>query len=188
MGAHVAPHGQAATSFLRCQVCTALLSSTDKHRAVGVCDDCSGRPEARRFLEPKAAAAKPAAAPGTPAAPMKVAPAPFTAAEKSLIAATGAHLPADELLKILNDRLVADRGSDVVLHTLEQLRQEVGSHRAGGTDAGWGAQRRRLARARRDGVLDLITAQVIDDFATCFQLTTTQVTHLREAIASAQEE
>lgn len=168
-------------SFLRCQVCTSLLSPADKHRAAGVCDDCLGRPEARKYLQPKAPAVATGPKPvGTPP--------PFTAAEASLIAATGGHLPAADLLKLLNDRLVADRGAGVVLHTLEQLRSHVESARSTSADGGWGGQRRQLARARKAGVLPQITQQVIDDFAIVFQLSAAQVTHLREAIASAQGE
>lgn len=180
----MAPAASSPTSFLRCQVCTSLLSAEDRNRSLGVCDDCTGRPEARKYLQPKVPPAK-AAAPG----PKPVGtPPPFTAAEASLIAATGGHLPATDLLKLLNDRLAADRGPGVVPHTLEQLRAQVDSARAPSADAGWGGQRRQLARARKSGVVQRITPHVIDDFAIVFQLSAAQVTHLREAIASAQVE
>lgn len=178
----MAPAMAAAASFLRCQLCGVLLNEVNgDNKATGRCRDHLNTP-----LPGKATSTKPSAS--TSPATGTAAPPAFTIAEHSLIGSIGAHLPASELLKLLNDRLVADRGPGVALHTLEQLQRQVQSVRATHTDGGWSAQRRILAKARASGVLPLLTPQVIDDFAIVFRLGAAQVTHLRDVVASATED
>ena len=171
----MAAPAQTPTTFLRCRLCQVLLKGGGDDAERGFCKTHIDDPRAIAML------AKPSrqATPGEPP--------PFTPAERSLIRHTGVHLPAADLLKILNDRLVADRGLSVVRHTLEQLHAEVAAATATAADTGWGGLRRRLARARKDGVLEQLTPQVIDDFAVVFQLTAAQVTYLRDAVASAKD-
>jgi hypothetical protein len=167
----------AAETFLRCQLCTVLLNEKNgDNKQTGRCRD---------HLHTSAPTKKPAAPASTTGA---AAPPPFSAAEVSLIATIGVHLPATELLKLLNDRRVADRGPGVALVTLEHLQRQVQTLRSTSADGGWSAQRRFLAKARASGVLQLLTPQVIDDFAIVFRLSAAQVTHLRDVVASATEE
>src|SRR3546814_3860897 len=51
----------------------------------------------------------------------------FTMGEKSLIQKVHGYMPAEQLLAILNDRLIADQGLGVVTYTMDQLRAELAS-------------------------------------------------------------
>lgn len=115
-------------------------------------------------------------------------PRPFTAADKSLIRKVHGYMPAQQLLDVLNDRLVFDVGADAIKHTMEQLYAEIGESDAapaGGHD--WSSLRKLLAKARRAGVLDAVNRQVIDDFAVVFSLTSAQVLRLQDVLLRANE-
>ncbi len=51
---------------------------------------------------------------------------PFTVAEKGLIKKVHGFMPPQQLLEILNERLVCDIGQDAVLYSMEQLHAEIG--------------------------------------------------------------
>jgi hypothetical protein len=112
----------------------------------------------------------------------------FTPAEKALIRKVHGYMPAQQLLDILNERLACDLGPDEPLHTMEQLYAEIGAAEgvpAGGHD--WSSLRKLVANARRDGVLDAVTRQVIDDFAVVFSLSSGQVLRLHDVLLRAKE-
>lgn len=131
------------------------------------------------------------AAPGFPAFAKTVATTarPFTAADNGLIKKMHGFMPAQQLLDILNERLVCDLGPDATLYTMDQLYAEIGDHVAvpvGGHD--WPSLRKLLAKAERDGVLGLIDEQTINDFAVVFSLNSKQVMVLKDIILQAKEE
>lgn len=112
----------------------------------------------------------------------------FTAAEKGLIRKVHGFMPAKQLLDILNERLVSDLGPDAVPYTMGQLYGEIGD--ASGAPAGghdWPSLRKLLAKAERDGVLNAIDEQTIDDFAVVFSLNSKQVMVLKDIILQAKE-
>ena len=114
----------------------------------------------------------------------KLPPRDFTPAEKSLIAKVGRHLPAQQLLGVLNERLRSDLGSDATLYTMDQLTVVLGKAapvvETGERD--WTSLRKLLALARRDGVLGLINETVINDFAVVFRLSAKQVLTLKDIL------
>ena len=115
-------------------------------------------------------------------------PRAFTPAEKALIGKVHGYMPAQQLLEILNERLLGDLGPDEVQHTMEQLYAEIGTVEAspvGGHD--WSSLRKLVAKAGRDGVLDAVTRQVIDDFAVVFSLSSGQVLRLHDVLLRAKE-
>lgn len=173
--------------YTRCQLCSVILG-LDDDTGRGLCVDCQQRPEARR-LGPDGRPNTPRAATPTPAAPTKPIDQAraFTPAEKSLIKHMHHVLSPVDLLKILNDRLQADLGAGVVLYTLEQLHTETSTLQQSERATDWASLRQVLAVARRCGVLEQITPQVIDDFAVVFQLSSAQVMNLRDVIRSAKE-
>lgn len=116
-------------------------------------------------------------------------PRAFTDAEKSLIRKVHGYMPAQQLLELLNERLVAHWGKDETRHTMEQLFAEIGeadAAPAGGHD--WSSLRKVLAKAKRAGVLDAVNREVIDDFAIVFSLTTGQVLRLQDVLLRSREE
>ncbi|MEY2161396.1 hypothetical protein [Rhodanobacter sp. FW106-PBR-LB-2-11] len=117
-------------------------------------------------------------------------PRPFTMADKALVRRMGNMLPAPLLLELLNDRLVADLGPDAPRYTEAMLSDAVreisgGQAAAGGSD--WASLRRVLAKARRDGLLQRLTTEIVEDFAVVFSLSPAQALRLRETILSAQD-
>lgn len=114
----------------------------------------------------------------------------FTAAEKGLIRKVHGFMPPQQLLDILNERLVCDLGSTAVPYTMEQLFTEIGSSGAGTSATGhdWPSLRKLLAKAERDGVLATINEQVINDFAVVFSLNQKQVLVLKDIVLQAKEE
>lgn len=157
----------------RCRLCTCRLhegSNDDLDRAL--CGDCINRPEARRLghTAPRAGGAR-----------------SFTPTDKSLIKSVSGYMPARQLLKVLNERLAADLGPDAQPYTMEQLHAEIGSTAAPANAGDWAGLRKLLATARREGVLDLVTAQVIDDFAVVFSLSSAQVLLLKDVVLAARE-
>jgi len=114
---------------------------------------------------------------------------PFTAAERSLIKRVHGYMLPQQLLDILNERLVCDLGPDAERYNMEQLYAEIGdipvAVTAGGHD--WPGLRKLLARASQAGVLDGITEQVINDFAVVFSLNDKQVLVLKDIILPRKE-
>ena len=116
-----------------------------------------------------------------------VKPRDFNLSEKSLIKRLHGDIPAEQLLAILNERLIADLGDSASPHSMEQLHAEIGGVIAalppGGHD--WASLRKLLTLARRDGTLDIINEQVIDDFAVIFSLSTKQLMQLKDILLQA---
>lgn len=183
--AQAPPIAMAARDALhRCRVCSIVLG-LDDDRANRLCLDCATRPEGKRLLAGAKVAAKPIAA--APAAAARPQPRPFTAADKSLIKNMAPYTPELELLRILNDRMHADLGTDAPPYTLEQLQAELATVQQEARAGDWASVRETLQVARRCGVLAEITPQIIDDFAVVFQLSSAQQMHLRDVIRSAKE-
>ena len=114
----------------------------------------------------------------------------FTVAEKGLIWKVHGFMPAQQLLDILNERLVLDLGPDAVPYPMEQLYAEIGDT-TGATPVGghdWPSLRKLIAKAERAGVLDDIDEYVINDFAVVFSLNQKQVLILKDIILHAKEE
>ncbi|HZR37567.1 MAG TPA: hypothetical protein VFA75_19505 [Nevskia sp.] len=138
-------------------------------------------------LHQHTAAPAPATLPA--AAEARSGPRTFGTAERSLVRRLHTLLPAQSLLDVLNDRLVADQGERVPRYTMEQLHAEL---RAVAVPvegpADWAGLRRLLAKARTDGTLARITAGLIDDFAVLFQLSPAQVMRAKDVLLSARDE
>lgn len=112
---------------------------------------------------------------------------PFTAAEKALIKKVHGYMPAAQLLEVLNDRLEADMPS-AEPYTMDQLHAEIGDAAGDGDDTqDWTSLRKLVANARKDGLLDRITRQVIDDFAVVYQLSAGQVLRLQDVLLRAKD-
>src|SRR3546814_20134403 len=93
--------------------------------------------------------------------------------EKSLIQKVHGYMPAEQLLAILNDRLIADQGLGVVTYTMDQLRAELASLEKperldDGAELDWPALRKLIAAARTSGTLGQGSEEVINDLAVVF--------------------
>lgn len=145
--------------------------------------DAAAKPGARATNLRSVAASAPAGANGTSSRE-------FTAADKALIRKVHGYMSPLQLLGILNERLTADLGGNVTLYTIEQLRAEIAAVSsavpASGND--WASLRKVLAKARRDGVLALISEEVINDFAVVYSLTQKQVLTLKDILLKQNEE
>jgi hypothetical protein len=134
------------------------------------------------------AAAPPSAPPADPKRASRPLARKFTEADKEMIRKLSSLVPAQKLLEILNDRLVADLGSNVVRHTLQDLQAELGAD--GAVTAGghnWPELRQVLERSRRAGTLAKVTTQVIDDYAVIFSLSPKQVLVLKDILLADGE-
>lgn len=165
---------------LRCQLCANAMSSKDgDDLELGACARCvATRPakveELRRRAGSKAGAT---AGPGQE----------FNEAEKALITRLGGLTPLPKLLQLINDRRQADRPGCTPF-TLQQLQDEHDRITGRPKDSGWVVMRRLLQDARKTGVLQKVTAEVIDDFAIVYQLTRGQVLHLKDVLLGDGEE
>lgn len=172
----------AAAAAVRCALCECKLD-TPLSIDAGLCRSCVKRPEAARLSRD---ASGRAIRPARPAAPQLVPkPRSFSPAEKSLIKSVHGYMPALDLLRILNERLGADR-PDAAPWTIEQLQTELQDQMTPVPEADWTQLRQLLAQARRLGLLEHITPQVLEDFSVVFSLTPAAAMHLRDVIASAQ--
>lgn len=175
-------------------VAIACLRPTQRY---GVCEDCAERAEVRRLGPLAPGAAAPArcrlcgcrmANAGAFAPPAE--PRPFTMADKALIRRMANMLPTHLLLELLNDRLMADLGPDAPRYTeamlSDALRESSGGTAGVGGGSDWASLRRVLAKARRDGLLQRLTTEIVEDFAVVFSLSPAQALRLRETILSAQ--
>lgn len=153
-----------------CRLCGCRLNgASSRSMRTGLCAECRERPEALRLGD--------APAEGDAARQ-------FTIAEKSMIAKMHRFLPADELLRLLNERLSFDLGPDASSYTMVMLRKEIETLDAPSANDGsdWSALRKRLAIARKSGVLDAIDRQTIDDFAVVYSLNSAQVLRLKDIL------
>src|SRR3546814_19420416 len=98
-------------------------------------------------------------------------------------------MPHAQLLAILNERLMCDLGPDAAQYTLDQLSAQIGdpiqAAPAGGHD--WGSLRKMLGKASRDGLLDLIYEQVINDFVVVYSLNAKKVFNLKDIFLKSKE-
>lgn len=117
-------------------------------------------------------------------------PRPFGPADKALIKRLHGFMPAPQLLDVLNERLLADRGPEEAKHTMEQLFAEIGETAvetpADGHD--WSSLRKLLAGARKKGLLEQVTPQLIDDFAVVYSLSPGQVLRLQDVLLRAKDD
>jgi hypothetical protein len=172
---HLPSPAQPSPSHFKCLLCGCNIGTDpDADRTLGVCGTCKSRPEARQLKAGSGTAAKRG----------------FTEAEKSLIRKTHGYIPAQQLLGILNERLRNDLGPNATPYTVEQLHAEItnitGSTANNGN--GWAGLRKLLAHARTTGTLDLISAQIIADFAVVFMLTPNHVIRLKDVLLSREED
>lgn len=162
---------------VKCRLCGVTLDPDgevdDFER--GCCGDCKAHPAARRLGK-------------LPPAPKhSIGAREFTFAERSLIRRVNGFMPAEQLLALLNERLVCDLGPDAARYTMEQLHAEI-RDLPGPVPAGdWSALRKLLAHARREGVLQQINARLVDDFAVVFSLSTAQALRLKDVVLNAKE-
>lgn len=186
-GAAATPAARAEPPAIRCRLCTCLLGAEDDDDPdLALCGSCRRRPEARRLGLPSARLTS------APSRPSPAAPRPareFTEAERALIRKVHGFMPAQQLLALLNERLACDLGPDATPYSMDQLHAQIGSFAApvptGGH--GWAAQRKLIAQARKAGVLDTVTEQVIDDFAVVFSLNPKQVLYLRDTLLPSED-
>lgn len=116
-------------------------------------------------------------------------PRDFSASDKALIRKVHGYMAPLQLLGILNERLVSDTGDGAVLYTIDQLKAEIASVTTAVPTTGndWGMLRKLLAKARHEGVLDLIDEQVINDFAVVYSLSQKQVLTLKDILLNQEE-
>lgn len=141
-----------------------------------------------KFPDPAQISAIAARAQPRTVSPMDPKPRAFSVGEKSLIRRVHGYMPAQQLLGVLNERLLTDQ-PNAVQFSLEQLYAEIGAAAdavpAGGHD--WSSLRKLVANARRSGVLDSVTRQLIDDFAVVYSLSSGQVLRLHDVLLQAKE-
>lgn len=175
----------ATEKHVKCRLCRCWLEdNTGDDLIRQLCDSCKGRREARRLGSPAAQSSKPE----TSNSHISVSARAFSAAEKALIAKVHGYMPAQQLLDILNERLAPDLGS-AQPHTMEQLYTELGGA-AGAVPAGGhdrASLRKLLNRAKNSGVLNVITEEVINDFAVVFSLNHRQLLVVKDIIVQARE-
>lgn len=187
-GAEASRRASAPADDIRCRLCTCLLGAEDDDDAdLALCGSCRRRPEARRLGLPPASLTP---APSRPAAAIPRSARDFTEAERALIRKIHGFMPAQQLLALLNERLACDLGPDATPYSMEQMHAAIGGLAtpapAGGH--GWASQRKLIAQARRGGLLDAITEQLIDDFAVVFSLNPKQVLVLRDTLLQPEED
>lgn len=148
---------------LACRVCTVGFAPESLEDAqLLLCSGCRDR-------------AKAAARGGEQSVPRA-----FSAGELSLIRKLHGRMPAQQILDILNERLVADMRDDEPPYSLADLRGAVST--AASEPSGWASLRKRLAEARSTGVLDQVNEQLINDFAVVFSLSAKQVLQLKDVL------
>jgi hypothetical protein len=179
------------TEDTKCRLCQCELDAAeDDDLENNLCFSCKSRPEARRLgvAIPVPLKRTLSAVPRTKDAPKSARD--FTVAEKGLIKKVHGYMQAQQLLDILNERLVCDLGPDAIHYTMEQLYAEIGDASSavpkGGHD--FASLRKLLAKAKRDGVLDGVTEQVINDFAVVFSLNQKQLLSLKDIVLQPEEE
>lgn len=158
----------------RCRLCGCRLGEAGSASHLGVCNECSKRPEARRLGSRAPASARSARS--------------FTAAERALIRKVHGYIPTQQLLALLNERLMCNLGPDAAPYTMEQLHAEMQDSPPPGDAGDWSSLRRVIAHARRSGLLATITAQTIEDFAVVFSVSSAQLLRLKDIVLAARED
>jgi hypothetical protein len=172
----------------KCVLCSAKLDPKEGDiMELKLCSSCVTRPEALRLGLPRAVTALLGDQRETAASKYGSAR-DFTLADKELIRKLKTQMQPEELLAILNKRLHCDLGDDAAPYTLQQLAAEIGTTTSN-VDGGrnWVMLRKVLDKARRDGVLEAISEQVIDDFAVVFSLNARQVMSVKDIVLGAKE-
>jgi len=168
---------------VRCRYCEARLdASRGDFINRRVCVECRKHPESRdRHEEADGSTRSPVSL-----VPPTGAPRAFTLAEKSLIRKVHGFLPAQQLLDVLNERLLADLGPHAHKYTMEHLQAELSdtADNSSVQTSDWAGLRKALAHARRSGLLQQITPQIVDDFAVVYQLSAPQVLRLKEVLGA----
>ena len=160
----------------RCRVCgCSIESDAQADLTIQACGSCTSRPEAHRLRAPASARA-----------PDHM----FTDADKSLIRKIHGYVPAQQLLGILNDRLLSDLGPNAPPYTAEELHTEIAAipGTARSVDNSWAALRKLLFRAERDGTLRRINEQVVNDFAVVFSLAPKHLMRLKDILLQPAED
>ena len=100
------------------------------------------------------------------------------------------YMPPQQLLGILNDRLLSDLGPNATPYTAEQLHAEIVaiSGTARSVDNSWAALRKLLSQAGRDGTLQRVSEQVIADFVVVFSLSPKQLMRLKDILLQSPED
>jgi hypothetical protein len=186
-----AANSPAETAQIKCRLCTCFLSDDpDDDPTTELCGACKVRPEARRLGIRLASNQRSAQAPSPARAAAAKSAREFTTAERAMISKVHGFMPPQQLLDLLNERLFADLGPDVVPYSLDQLDAAIRA--TGGTTAqpasSWAGLRKLIVQARRSGVLAKITEQVIDDFAVVYGLNAKQVLVLKDTLLSQVED
>ena len=169
------PH-KAPAAGRRCRVCGCCIKrDAEADLTIQACGSCKSRPEARR-LRSVASTQAPARE--------------FTDAERSLIRKIHGYVPAQQLLGILNDRLLGDLGPEATPYAAEQLHAEIAAipGTARTADNSWAALRKLLTRAERDGTLRRISEQVVNDFAVVFSLSPKHLMLLKDILLQPAED
>jgi hypothetical protein len=167
---------------IRCRLCSCkLVAEEGDDFEKQVCGSCESRPEARKLGKPLTLVPSGTSSGRTPARA-------FTAAEKSLARKLISYLPAAEVLSVLNERLSCDLGPDAAPYTMDQLKTELDDGTAMESGNDWASLRKMLAKARREGILERIDEQLIDDFAVVYSLNPKQVLSIKEIILDSQED
>lgn len=178
---------------IKCKICTCILDEDeDDNFEDEVCASCLARPEGRRLKVVKQIQPIPSAAGQSQPTYSKVSkPARgFTPADKSMISKLKGYMPQQQLLDILNERLLCDLGPDATPYNMDQLYTEIGDAPSSvkGGELDWAELRKLLAKARRSGLLAQIDEQLINDFAVVYSLNNKQVMTLKDIILEAKKE
>jgi hypothetical protein len=172
---------------IKCRLCTCKLGISDNDDfEMQLCAECKTRPEAGRLGDPVIALPVDRTVGKQSIPPAR----DFTPAEKALIKRVHGFMSANQLLEILNERLVCDLGPDAGRYTMDQLYAEIGEAPPATPDGGhdWASLRKLLAKARREGLLDIITEQTIQDFGVVFSLNQKQLMTLKDTLLSQEED
>jgi hypothetical protein len=183
------PISTAAQPVPRCKLCSCkLVVGVGDELDRRLCRDCKTRPmpgpsSNGNGHRPTAEAANAPATMAAASAP-SLPPRPFGPADKAIIKSLH-HLPAAQLLELLNARHIDDGCAPF---TMEQLYEEWKAAEADQARSGeWASLRRVISAARRSGLLATITPQLVDDFAVVFSLSPAQHMHVRDVMRSARE-
>ena len=177
---------RSATGAARCRQCDARLdSSRGDFINRRICAECRKHPTYRESLAAMKLATGQIERPPQGLRGGQYARA-FTVAERSLVRKVHGFMPAQQLLDLLNERLYADLGQHAIAYTMDQLQAELACQLAATPTSDWAGTRKVLANARHSGLLDLITTEIMEDFAVVFQLTPQQSTRLKDILASAR--
>lgn len=202
MGVMESGHPPVAEAAARpkCRLCESFLDEDRDDLDFLICKSCSTHPDALQLGAPSKTnppAAPKRAQPRTQPAlvsikpPTPPKPRSFTPADIGLIRQLSGAIPTTTLLSLLNDRLVADLGPSAPRYTLDQLEQareqaQPAESAARGSD--WATLRQALEHARRNGLLQQITAQTVEDFAVIFKLTPAQLMRVKDVLFTSDDD